>query len=423
MPPPTRLELWSWCLYDFANSAFPTLITTVAYAVYFTSVVAGGGPGASLLWSAAISSSMILIGLAAPLLGAVADHSASKKAWLLGFTTVCVAATALLSLVGPGDVIAGTVLFVIANVCWSGGNGIYNGFLPELTDERNVGRLSGYGYALGYAGGMIVLALSLPLLGGGLGPENHGGFRASFLLTALFFAVFSLPIFLWVKERAVPQPARPDVTALRAGYARLTATFRRIRSLKELFKFLAAFLTYNDGIETVIYFSSIYAVSVLGFTMGETVLLFMAVQVTALLGSLLFGHLTDRIGAKPTIVITLLLWCGVVAAAYLSESKSQFWGIALVAGIGLGSNQAASRGLMRLFVPRGHDAEFYGFFSICGKFSALLGPMVYGVAAAAAASHRIAILSVFVFFAAGLGLLLAVNVPEGIRAARDAGTP
>lgn len=422
MPPPTRLELWSWCFYDFGNSAFPTLITTVAYAVYFTNVVAGGGPGASLLWSVAISASMISIGVVSPLLGAIADHSASKKAWLMFFTTVCVVATGLLFFVGPGDVLAGTGLFIIANIGWSGGNGIYNGFLPELTDEHNVGRLSGYGYALGYAGGLIVLALSLPLLGGGLGPENHAGFRATFLLTAVFFAVFSLPIFLWLRERAVPRPARPGVTALRAGYARLAGTFGRVRRLKELFKFLAAFLTYNDGIETVIYFSSIYAVSVLGFSMGETVFLFMAVQVTALLGSLLFGHITDRIGPKPTIVITLLLWCGVVAAAYLSQSKEQFWAIALVAGVGLGSNQVASRGLMRLFVPHGHDAEFYGFFSICGKFSALLGPLVYGVAAAVTSSHRVAILSVFIFFAAGLGLLLTVNVPAGIRAAREIGT-
>ncbi|HET9482292.1 MAG TPA: MFS transporter [Candidatus Polarisedimenticolia bacterium] len=416
--PPTKLELWSWCLYDFANSAFPTLITTVAYSVYFTQVVAGGGPGASLLWSLAISASMILIGAVSPLLGAIADHSASKKKWLFWFTVSSIVPTALLFTVGPGDIVAGTVLFVLANLAWAGGNGIYNGFLSELTDDSNVGRLSGYGYALGYLGGLIALAVCLPLLTGGFGPENRTAFSASFLVTAAFFAVCSLPTFLWLRERAVPH-VTPGVSPLRAGYARLVETFHRVRRLKELFKFLGAFLIYNDGIETVIYFSSIYAVSVLGFTMGETVYLFMAVQVTALVGSLIFGHVTDRIGARPTIVVTLLLWCGVVTAAFLVTGKGPFWIIALTAGIGLGSNQAASRGLMRQFVPRGRDAEFYGFFAVCGKFSALLGPLVYGVVARVADSHRMAILSVLVFFVAGLLLLMTVDVPLGRRGAAE----
>jgi len=416
-PRPARLELWSWCFYDFANSAFPTLITTVAYAVYFTNVVAGGGPEASFTWSLAISASMIAVGLASPLIGAIADYSGSKKAWLLAFTVLCVVCTAGLFLVGPGDMVAGTALFVLANIGFAGGNGVYNGFLPEISTGSNVGRLSGYGYALGYAGGLIALAICLPLLSGGFGPDNEVWFRSSFLVTAVFFAVFSLPIFLWLRERARPGPRAGWGALARIGYARLAGTFGRVRRLSELFKFLAAFLVYNDGIETVIYFSSIYAVSVLHFSMGETVYLFMAVQVSALVGSLVFGHLTDRIGPKPTIVMTLLLWCGVVTAAFATSTKTQFWVIALVAGLGLGSNQAASRGLMRLFVPEGHDAEFYGFFAVCGKFSALLGPLVYGLVARQAGSQRAAILSVLVFFALGLVILLRVDVARGRDAA------
>lgn len=419
MGPPSKVELTSWCLYDFANSAFPTLITTVAYSVYFTQVVASGASSGPLLWGIAITVSMILIGVVSPLLGAVADHSASKKIWLFFFTALCVVPTALLFFVREGDLLAGTALFVVANIGFSGGNGIYNAFLSELSDEHNVGRLSGYGYALGYAGGLIALAVCLPLLAGGLGPANQVKFRASFVVTAVFFALFSAPIFLWMKERAVAQPKTPGTSRARAGYARLSATFSRVRRLSDLFKFLAAFLVYNDGIETVIYFSSIYAVSVLQFSMAETVWLFMAVQVTALAGSLLFGHVTDRIGAKPTIIMTLLLWCGVVAAAFAAGTKGQFWVIALVAGLGLGSNQAASRGLMRLFVPAGHDAEFYGFFSVCGKFSAVAGPAVYGLAASLASSHRIAILTVLLFLAAGLVMLLWVDVPRGRQAALE----
>jgi UMF1 family MFS transporter len=390
-----------------------------AYPLYFTQVVAGPGPDASLLWSVAISASMILIGVVSPLLGAMADFSASKKRWVFFFTALCVVPTALLFFVGPGDVLAGTALFIVANIGFSGGNGIYNAFLSELSDEADVGRLSGYGFALGYAGGLIALAICVPLLSGGLAPANQASFRASFVVTAVFFSIFSLPLFLWLRERAVPQERPAGVSLARIGYARLAATFRRVRNLSELFKFLAAFLIYNDGIETVIYFSGIYAVSVLGFSIAESVYLFMAVQVTALIGSLVFGHVTDRLGSKPTIVMTLLLWCGVVVAAFLTSTRGQFWCIALVAGIGLGSNQAASRGLMRLFVPAGHDAEFYGFFSVCGKFSALVGPLVYGLTASVAGSQRIAILSVLVFFAAGLLLLLTVDVSRGRQAARE----
>ncbi len=414
---PASLELWSWCFYDFANSAFPTLITTVAYAVYFTNVVAGGGPAASLTWSLAISASMIAVGLASPLVGAIADYSGSKKTWLLFFTVLCVACTAGLFFVGAGDIIAGTLLFVLANIGFAGGNGIYNGFLPEITTGSNVGRVSGYGYALGYAGGLIALAVCLPLLRGGFGPANEVSFRSSFLVTAGFFALFSLPIFLWLKERAEPGPRVGWGALARIGYGRLAGTLTKVRRLRDLVRFLAAFLVYNDGIETVIYFSSIYAVSVLNFSMGETVYLFMAVQVSALVGSILFGHLTDRIGPKPTIVMTLVLWCGVVTSAFLTSTKTQFWVIAVVAGLGLGSNQAASRGLMRLFIPEGHDAEFYGFFAVCGKFSALLGPVVYGIVARGSGSQRMAILSVLVFFAAGLALLLAVDVARGREAA------
>ena len=389
--------------------------------MYFTQAVAAGSPHASLLWGIAISVSMVVSGAIGPLLGAMADHTAAKKRWLLFFTVMCIVPTALLFFVGPGDVASGIALFVLANVGFAAGNGLYNGFLSELSDETNVGRISGYGYALGYAGGLLALLICLPLLKGGFGPGHDAAFRSSFLVTAAFFAVFSLPTFLWLRERAIRQPRPAGMSLAGIGWERMRQTFGNVRQLGDLFRFLGAFLVYNDGIETVIYFSSIYAVSVLGFTMLETVWLFMAVQLTALVGSLLFGRLTDSIGPKPAILMTLGLWCGVVAAAYFATTKGQFWVIALVAGIGLGSNQVASRGLMRLFVPAGHDAEFFGFFSICGKFSSLLGPLVYGAVASMAGSQRIAILSVLAFFAVGFVLLMSVSVDRGRLAAREAG--
>ncbi|MFQ5701062.1 MAG: MFS transporter [Acidobacteriota bacterium] len=411
------LELWGWCLYDFANSAYPTLITTVAYAVYFTQVVAAGKSG-PLLWGVAISASMLVVGVVSPLVGAIADFSASKKKWLLLYTLVCVTCTALLFFVGPGDVVAGVSLFVVSNIGFAGAVAVYNGFLPEITDEHNVGRVSGYGYGLGYAGGTLALAACLPLLRGGFGADNAGAFRAAFPLTALFFAVFSVPTFLWLRERATARPRPANVSLARIGYRRLAATWRRVGSARELVKFLAAYVVFNDGVQTVIYFSNIYAVSVLGFSMLEAVMLFMAVQITALGGSIAFGHVADRIGPKPTLVFTLVLWSAVVLAVFEATSKGRFWIIALVAGVGLGSTQASSRGLMRLFVPAGREAEYFGFFAICQKFSALLGPVVYGLVTRLADDQRLGVLSVLAFFAVGLGLLARVDVAGGTRAAK-----
>src|SRR5262245_38974657 len=259
-------------MYDFANSAFPTIITMVAYAVYFTQVVAQGRSDATLLWSVAISISMVLIGVVSPLVGAMADSAASKKMWVFVFTAMCIVPTALLFFVGPGDIVSGTVLFVIANIGFAGGNGIYNGFLPELSEHGNVGRLSGYGYALGYLGGLIALVICLPLLRGGMDPEHRTVFTLSFVVTSAFFTLFSAPFFLWLKERAVAQVRPQGDSILKAGYGRLSETFHHVKSLSELFKFLVAFLLYNDGIETVIYFATIFAVSEFKFTMGDAVI-------------------------------------------------------------------------------------------------------------------------------------------------------
>jgi UMF1 family MFS transporter len=191
-----------------------------------------------------------------------------------------------------------------------------------------------------------------------------------------------------------------------------------VRSLPDLWWFFAAFLLFNDGVETVIYFSAIFAREVVGFSMGETVIMFMAVQITALAGSVIFGHIADRTGPKPALVATLVLWCAVCAAAFAATTRARFWVVALVAGLGLGSVQACARGLMRLFVPAGRDAEYYGFFAIAQKYSAVIGPLAYGAIASLWDDQRIAIASVMIFFVAGLLLLARVNVARGAEAAR-----
>ena len=416
--PVARREILSWCLYDFANSAFSVIITTVVFSRYFQQfVVEGDAKLGSLLWGIAISASMLVIGLASPILGAMADLSGGKKRGLLIFTAIAVAGTAALYFVGPGDVILGMILFVAANIGFSGSFSFYNGFLPEITTEEDVGRVSGMGFAWGYVGGLVCLGVCLPLLWKPWTPATLGSVRASYLVTAAFFALFSAPIFLWLRERS---PARAPISfgpLARAGFGRLGETFRDVRRYADLFKFLIAFLIYNDAIETVIFFSPVFASEVLGFTDAEVLYLFAAVQATAFIGAWGLAAVTDRVGARRMVALTLVVWVALVLWAYFITDKSLFWVMALTAGLVLGPCQAASRSLMSLFVPQGRSAEFFGFFSISGKFSAILGPLVFGWTTYAFGSHRAGLLSTLAFFATGLALLFTVNVARGREAA------
>jgi len=417
-PPVSRREIHSWCLYDFANSAFSVIITTVVYGRYFQQfVVPGDAKLGALLWGAAISASMLLIGVASPVLGAMADLSGGKKRGLVLFTGASVVATAALWLVGPGDVVLGMALFIVANIGFSGSMSFYNGFLPEITTEADVGRISGMGFAWGYIGGLVCLAICLPLLWKPWGPETLPGVRASFLVTAAFYALFSAPIVLWLRERSQAPRHVPLGTLTRAGFSRLAKTFREIRRYQDLFKFLLAFLIYNDAIETVIYFSPVFASEVLGFSDAEVLYLFAAVQATAFLGAWALAGLTDRIGGMKMVAITLVVWCLLVGWAYFITEKYLFWVMALSAGVVLGPCQAASRSMMSLFIPEGRSAEFFGFFSISGKFSAILGPLVFGWATWAFGSHRAGLLSTLLFFVVGLAILLIVDTERGRKAA------
>jgi MFS transporter, UMF1 family len=421
-PPVARREIVSWCLYDFANSAFSVIITTVVFSRYFQQfVVVGDARLGSLLWGVAISVSMLVVGLVSPLLGAMADHAAGKKKGLFLFTAMCVAGTALLWFVGPGDVVLAMALFVVANIGFAASFSFYNGFLTEITDEKNVGEVSGWGFALGYIGGLVCLAVCLPLLFRPWTPETLGGVRASFLVTAGFFALFSLPIFLWLKERTVAS-AHVSLPALtKAGFVRLAETFTHAARLGDLFKYLIAFLIYNDAIETVIFFSPVFASEVLHFGDAEILYLFAAVQATAFIGAWALAALTDRIGAMRMVIWTLVVWCLLVGWAYFITSRAMFWVMALLAGLVLGPCQAASRSLMAIFIPEGRSSEFFGLFSISGKFSAILGPLVFGWTTYAFGSHRAGLLSTLVFFALGLGLLFTVDVEKGRRAAQGQG--
>lgn len=408
-------------MYDFANSAFTTLIVTVAYSVYFVQVVAGHltqNGAAERVWFWGYAVSMLIVAFLSPTLGAIADARAAKRRLLIAATLVCVGCTAMLVFVKGGDVWMGLVLFGLANIAFDLGFLFCSAFLVEIAPLEKMGRISGYGWGLGYVGGLLSLAIAYPFISGGFSEENLPLYRLSFVATAAFFLISALPTFLILRERAVPQPRTAGESAWVQGFGRLLSTGRNIKRYRDLFVYLIGYLIYTDAINTVIVASAIFANKVLDFSPADLIIYFLITQITAGLGSLGFGLLADRIGAKRTISATLGIWIVVVCAAALVQTHAQFYVIGLVAGAVLGANQATSRSLLGQFTPVGKQAEFFSFFSVTGKFAAIFGPMVYGEVTAWTGSQRWAVLSIAVFFVVGLLVFQGVNEQRGIEAAK-----
>jgi UMF1 family MFS transporter len=406
-------EKWAWAGYDFANSAFTTIIVTVAYSVYFTRVVAPDDGEA--WWGRGYAVSMLLAGLLSPILGAVADATASKRRYLIAMTAVCVVPTALLGWVGPGDLAWGLGLFIVANVGYNAALHLYDAFLKELTPADAVGRLSGWGWGLGYIGGLASLALVYPFLAGGMDGEAAERYRLAFPLTAAFFAVAAIPTFIWLKERAVPVPL--DGSRWTAGLRRVVETLRGLRRYPNLVRYFFAYFVFNDAVNTVFVFAAIFATQVLGFTAQDLVIFFLIMQVSSAAGAGTFGGVTDRLGSVRAISITLIALIGVTIWAARVQTVTEFYAIGLFTGALLGANQAASRTLLAHFAPPGRGAEFFGLFSLTSKFAATIGPLLYGEIARATDSHRVAVLSIGMLFFIGLILLQRVDEMAGRREA------
>ncbi len=412
--PATRKEQISWCLYDFGNSAFTTIIVTVVYGVYFTEVVAR--EGGVTLWGRGVAFSMVAVALLSPFVGALADESGRKKTFLVIFTLVSILFTALLFFIKEGDIVKGLLFFIIANIGFNAALTFYDAFLKELTADGRMGRLSAYGWATGYVGGFFSLLLVVPFIQNGF---KEASFRFSFVITALFFLVFSLPLFISLKERCVRTRPLHSKTYMKMGVHRIGETLKSIRQFKALIKYFIAYFLYNEAINTIIVFSSIFSRQVLKFTPSEMMTYFIVTQVSAAVGTFFFGPLTDKIGSKRIISITLLGWIGIVFWAFWVETKAGFYGLGIAAGSILGTTQSASRTLLARFAPIQKGAEFFGFFSLIGKISASLGPLFYGEIARLTGSQRFATLSLNLFFIAGFLLLQTVDEKSGAGAAKQ----
>ncbi len=417
-------------MYDFANSAFATTILAVIFNHYFATVVAGGERGVELLgfrlhgasfFTFSVSLSMVISAILAPFLGAVADASGSKKRFLMAFCYTAVVFTGLLYFVREGNYWRGAIFFIIANIGFAGGNVYYNAFLPEISNDQNIGRISGLGWALGYIGGGALLAINLVMLKyPRLLGFQEGSFSVQdcFLSVAFWWLIFSLPTFLLLKERATAIPISGGNYFVE-GYRRLKHTFGRIRTFRELSKFLVAYLIYNEGIETVIVMASIFGANVLKMETGEIILFFLMVQGIAFFGSLVFGFLADAIGNKRTVMISLVIWSLIVVWAFqlgiIWDPRTEYWILGILTGIVLGGSQAASRSLQGIFTPDANSAEFFGFFAVSGKFASVFGPLIYGILIALTGSVQSGILSVLAFFVAGGILLWTVNEKKGME--------
>lgn len=406
-------ERWAWCGYDFANSAFTTIIVTVAYSVYFTRVVAPEDGEA--WWGRGYALSMLLAGVISPVIGAMADATASKRWFLMAMTAVCVVPTFLLGWVGPGDLALGLGLFIAANVGYNAALHLYDAFLKELTTADSMGRLSGWGWGFGYVGGLASLALVYPFIAGGMEGAAATRYREAFPLTAVFFAVAALPTFIWLKERAVPSPIAGS--AWSAGLTRVVGTLRSLTHYRNLLRYFVAYFLYNDAVNTVFVFAAIFATQVLAFSANELVVFFLIMQLSSAAGAWGFGWVTDRLGSVRTISATLVALIGLTIWSSRVETASEFYAIGLFTGALLGGNQAASRTLLAHFAPPGRGAEFFGLFSLTSKFAATLGPLLYGEIASASGSHRAAVLSIGALFFLGLLLLQRVDESAGRREA------
>ncbi len=422
----SKRVIGSWCLYDWANSAFTTLVVTFVYSTYFTSAFAPDENAGTALWSRGIVISSLLIALLSPILGASADRGGTRRRFVVATTLICVTATAALTFVRPGQpnaVLIALTLFVVANVMFEMGIVFYNSFLPDIAAPERIGRISGYAWGLGYAGGLVCMVVGLlgfvgiPALG--LEPwfrlSEAEGFnvRATNLLVAVWFLVFSLPMLLFVRDQRKPT-GRLD---LRGAVADLVETLRKIRRYREVVKFLVARLIYNDGLVTIFAFGGIYAAGTFGMSFTDVMIFGIALNVAAGLGAFVFGFVDDRAGGRMTVLISLVALTAAAGLAVWAPSAMWLWIAGIGVGIFAGPNQSASRSLMGRFVPERHKAEFFGFFAFSGKATAFLGPLLLGRVTGLFGSQRVGVSTVLIFFVVGGILLLSVNERRGIEAA------
>ena len=412
-----RKEIWSWCFYDFGNSAFTTLVITFIYSTYFTKAIAENEIDGTYLWSQAIAITAVIVSLLSPILGAIADKGGYRKIFLALTTYISIGATALLFFPIKGQILFALILVVIANVNFELGGVFYNAYLPEIVSLKKIGRISGIGWGAGYLGGLLAMLVAMigfvspdvPWFGLNIDTGEH--IRATNILVAAWFFIFTLPAILYLKEKKIESANRIGVVVLNSIQA-LKKTFQEIKIYKNTVRFLISRLIYNDGLVTIFAFGAVYASGTFGFTFDEIMIFGIVLNIAAGLGAFLMGYIDDVIGGKLTIQISLIGLMIAVLLAVFANSKLLFWVSGIIVGLFAGPNQSASRSLMGRLTPPDKINEFYGFFAFSGKLTSFLGPMLLGIFTKYFSSQRYGVAVVFIFFFVGFLLMRNVNEPD-----------
>ncbi len=411
--------IYSWVLYDWANSAFATTILAAVLPIFYNDVAAVNLPDnvATSYWGYTQAIAMLIIALITPVLGAVADYSKSKKIFMKLFVFIGVTGTSLLFFIIEGRYLLASVFFILANIGFSGGNIFYDSFLPIITKKDKIDYVSSMGYAAGYLGGGILLLINLLMI---MRPQMFGianttlATRIAFVTVAIWWIIFSIPAFINLPESRVGLGKFTLGPYIKQGFHRVKNTFTHIRKYKELFKFLIAFWIYNDGIGTIIRMATIYGREV-GIGQNDLIGALLLTQVVGIPFTLIFGKLGEKIGAKKGIYISLTVYLIITILGYNLDSALDFWILAGLVGTVQGGAQALSRSLYGALIPENKSAEFYGFYGISSKFAAITGPFVFALVGQITGSSRYGILAVASFFILGIILLYTVDVDKGIE--------
>ncbi|MBN1911978.1 MAG: MFS transporter [Pirellulales bacterium] len=412
-------EIFAWAMYDWANSAYSTLLITIVVGYLTKIVFSPDDTWGPTVYAWSISASMFLAALLSPVLGAVADANSSKRKWLAGTALLGSAAAVAMAAVPPQSVALIVGFFFLMSLCFELSLGFYNGFLPEIADERTINLVSAWGYALGYLGGALALVIAMLVIrfGERLGmPDVSDQLRIGILVLGLWWGLFSLPTLWILRDRAAPPSEKqPLPAAARDAFRQVGRTLANVRRYRILALFLLGYLFYNDGIQTVLSQASVFATETpeLRFSVGELSLLVLMIQLVAMPGAMLVGWLADLWGQKSTLMYCLAVWVGLLVAAFLVQNKIQFWVLGGILALVMGGTQSVSRSIMGLMTPPARTAEFFGFFNLSGKATSFLGTFLFGAIFKITGDPRLAILSLLVFFLLGWAIVARINVVRG----------
>ena len=417
-----RRPVLGWALYDWANSAFALSVITAFVPVMLAEYWNDGAESTVTTFRLGLANSIASLVVAAlsPVLGAIADRAGRRKGFLIVFASLGMVMTGSLSLVAQGQWLLAVICYVVASIGFAGSNTFYDSLLVEVTEPEHYDEISAYGFALGYFGGALLFTFNLFLVAR---PDTFGlasssdAVRLAFLLVAVWWAVFSLPLLWWVREP--PEPRVPGTGAIRAGLRQLGQTVREVRARPNLLIFLVAYWLYIDGVDTIIRMAGDYGLAI-GLTRESVITALLLANYVGFPAALAFGWFGRKYGAKRGIYVALTVYIAVTLAAVFISTGAEFYGLAVVIGLVQGGVQSLSRSFYARLIPAGQNAEFFGFYNMLGKFAAIIGPALTGTVALASGSQRVGILSVVILFVLGLLLLSRVQEPDRGSAAETA---